>query len=76
MEKTSNKKQVRLSGQEDQKYYQQDEYGHIPYLNLGRLYASRGLLNRAVIELEHALVISPGEPYCLAVLKHLRHILN
>lgn len=78
MENEAVKKRVLPLWQEDQKHYQNqiDEYGHLPFLNLGRLYASKGMLIHAARELEQALVIYPGEPSCLAVLQHIKKILN
>ena len=52
------------------------EFKHSPYVNLGRLYAAKGLLVQAVKELEQALEIYPREPNCLAVLEHLNKMLN
>lgn len=49
---------------------------HFPYMNLGRLYASRGQVQDAVREYEAALGICPGEPTCLAAIGKLRHQLN
>src|SRR5438105_2046163 len=49
---------------------------HFPYMNLGRLYAMQGLIGQAMAEFEAALVISPGEPFCLAALRELEQSLN
>jgi hypothetical protein len=76
MESVSVKKRGLLLWQDDRKLYQIEELGYLPYLSLGRLYASKGMLMHAVRELEQALRISPGEPSCVAVLQHIRKILN
>lgn len=52
------------------------EARHYPYMNLGRIYACKGLVLRAMREFEGALQIRPGEPTCIAALEHLRHALN
>jgi len=49
---------------------------HSPCIILGRIYAARGLLNQAVSEYEQALVLLPNEPNCVAVLDHIRRMLN
>lgn len=49
---------------------------HCPYMNLGRLYASKGLLHSAVHEFEEALKIFPGEPSCVVALYQIRKILH
>jgi len=49
---------------------------HFPYMNLGRIYAVRGLIGRAISEFEGALALQPGEPFCLAALRELRKSLN
>lgn len=76
MEKEIAKKRVLLMRQEEQKRLQGEELGHLPYLSLGRLYASKGMLNHAVKELQNALDISPGEPTCAAALDQIRKLLN
>ncbi len=76
MESAAVKKRVLLLWPDDRKLYQTEEIGHLPYLSLGRLYASKGMLIHAVRELEQALHISPGEPSCVAVLQHIKKILN
>jgi Tfp pilus assembly protein PilF len=45
---------------------------HFPYLNLGRLYASRGEVTRAISELEQALEINPTDPTANRALAKLR----
>jgi len=45
---------------------------HFPYMNLGRIYAAKGMLWRAIEEFETALKIRPGEPHCLAALADLK----
>lgn len=49
---------------------------HFPYMNLGRLYAAKGLLIHAVKEFEQALEIFPGEPNCVAALRHIEKMLH
>jgi Tfp pilus assembly protein PilF len=45
---------------------------HFPYLNLGRVYAAKGMKLRAIREYERALSIEPGEESCRVALKGLR----
>jgi tetratricopeptide (TPR) repeat protein len=45
---------------------------HFPYINLGRIYAAKGLTNHAICEFEGALIFQPGEASCLAALKVLK----
>lgn len=61
-----------------EKAKQARRYGprHFPYMNLGRIYASQGMLMRAVEEFEKALELCPGEPVCTAALEQLRSALN
>src|SRR5579863_5601622 len=49
---------------------------HFPYMNLGRIYAAKGMVVRAIAEFEQALALAPGEPTCLASLAQLRAMLN
>ncbi len=49
---------------------------HFPYINLGRAYAAKGLILRAIQEFEEALAICPGDPTTLAALKELREAIN
>jgi Tfp pilus assembly protein PilF len=49
---------------------------HFPYLNLGRLRAARGEVEEAIVELEGALVESPGDPIALRLLEQLRYRVN
>ncbi|HIA00771.1 MAG TPA: tetratricopeptide repeat protein [Myxococcales bacterium] len=49
---------------------------HFPYMNLGRLFARRGLILRAVSEFENALEYCPNESYCVEVLAKLKACLN
>ena len=49
---------------------------HFPYMNLGRLYAAKGMLQQAISEFERALEIQPGEPTCEAFVARLRATLN
>lgn len=45
---------------------------HFPYLNLGRVYAAKGMKLRAIREYERALAIEPGEESCVEALRELR----
>jgi Tfp pilus assembly protein PilF len=49
---------------------------HYPFMNLGRLYAAKGMVQWAMREFEGALAIEPGEPTCLEMLARLRAMLN
>ena len=49
---------------------------HFPYMNLGRIYAQKGMVLRAIQEFEAALEIHAGEPTCLSALGQLRGALN
>ncbi|HZO82650.1 MAG TPA: tetratricopeptide repeat protein [Candidatus Binataceae bacterium] len=49
---------------------------HFPYMNLGRLYAAKGMVMQAIREFEQALEIQPGEPLCEAFLSRLKATLN
>ena len=49
---------------------------HFPYLNLGRLHASRGDLPEAVAEFEGALAENPGDPVALRYLEALKYQVN
>ncbi len=49
---------------------------HFPYMNLGRLYAAKGMVLQAIREFEQALELQPGEPACEAFLARLRAMLN
>jgi tetratricopeptide (TPR) repeat protein len=49
---------------------------HYPFMNLGRLYATKGMVLRAIEEFEGALAIEPGEASCLQMLDQLRAMLN
>ena len=47
---------------------------HFPYMNLGRIYAQKGMVLRAIREFEAALEFYPGEPTCLSALgEHATH---
>jgi Tfp pilus assembly protein PilF len=52
------------------------EARHYPFMNLGRLFARRGMILRAVREFEGALEYCPDEQYCLEILSKLRASLN
>lgn len=49
---------------------------HFPYMNLGRLYAAKGMVMRAIEEFEQALRIQPDEAACQQALTRLRALLN
>ncbi|HYB54433.1 MAG TPA: tetratricopeptide repeat protein [Thermoanaerobaculia bacterium] len=49
---------------------------HFPFLNLGRLHASRGNLAEALVEFEGALAECPGDPIALKYLEALRFQVN
>jgi hypothetical protein len=71
------RKRVFMMWEEDQKEYDRmEEMGYQSYLNLGRLYASKGMLLNAAKEFQQALEICPGEPSCTAALHHVQKMLN
>jgi Tfp pilus assembly protein PilF len=45
---------------------------YFPYMNLGRVFAAKGLKLRAIREFERALELSPGEESCVESLRRLR----
>jgi tetratricopeptide (TPR) repeat protein len=49
---------------------------HFPYMNLGRIYAAKGMLLDAIAEFDQALRIEPDEPFCVAMAARLRSMLN
>jgi Tfp pilus assembly protein PilF len=49
---------------------------HFPYMNLGRVYAAKGMVIQAISEFENALKIVPNEPTSVAMLARLRGMLN
>jgi Tfp pilus assembly protein PilF len=49
---------------------------HFPYMNLGRLYAAKGMIARAIGEFERALELEPGDPVSTQMLARLRSTLN
>lgn len=49
---------------------------HFPYMNLGRLFAARGQITRAIREFEAALDMCPAEPTCQAMLARLKQRIN
>jgi Tfp pilus assembly protein PilF len=49
---------------------------HFPYLNLGRLKASRGEVEEAMLEFEGALAENPGDPIALKFLEALKYRIN
>jgi Tfp pilus assembly protein PilF len=49
---------------------------HFPFMNLGRIYAAKGMVKRAIDEFEGALAFAPGDPICASALAQLRALLN
>ena len=49
---------------------------HFPFMNLGRLYETKGMIKEAITQFESALTLQPGDPTCLHSLARLRAILN
>lgn len=49
---------------------------HFPYMNLGRIYAKKGMLLLSIREFKMALEIHPGEPTCLSMLRKLQGALK
>ena len=49
---------------------------HLPYMNLGRIFAVKGQIKRAVTEFEQALEHSPGDAICIAALSYLNRLLQ
>jgi Tfp pilus assembly protein PilF len=49
---------------------------HFPFMNLGRIYANKGMVRRAIEEFEGALRIAPDDQFCRQALAELRAMLN
>jgi Tfp pilus assembly protein PilF len=49
---------------------------HFPFLNLGRLHASRGEFAEALVEFQGALERNPGDPIALRYLEALKNHVN
>lgn len=49
---------------------------HFPYMNLARLYADKGMVVKAIEEIEGALRLQPGDPGCVEMLERLQMALN
>ncbi len=49
---------------------------HFPFMNLGRIYAAKGMVKRAIDEFESALAFAPGDATCASALAQLRALLN
>jgi Tfp pilus assembly protein PilF len=49
---------------------------HFPYINLGRVFAAKGQVTKAIREFEGALHLCPGEPSVVAALSALRRRIN
>ncbi len=45
---------------------------HFPYLNLGRIYAAKGMINKALEEFRGALEYNPGDPLALRAIEELQ----
>ncbi len=44
---------------------------HFPYLNLGHIYAAKGMINKALEEFRGALEYNPGDPLALRAIEEL-----
>jgi Tfp pilus assembly protein PilF len=49
---------------------------HFPFMNLGRIYALKGMFLKAIEEFEGALRFEPDEPFCRKAIIELRSMLN
>jgi Tfp pilus assembly protein PilF len=49
---------------------------HFPFMNLGRVYAAKGMVRRAIEEFDGALRFNPDDPFCRQALDDLRRMLN
>lgn len=49
---------------------------HFPYMNLARVYAAKGMILKAISELEQALRIEPNDAVSNEMLRELRSALN
>ena len=49
---------------------------HFPFLNLGRIYAAKGHLNRALDEFRGALRIVPNDPTAQRAVEHIKLMMN
>ena len=49
---------------------------HFPFMNLGRVYAAKGMVLQAIKEFEGALRIEPDDPVSRQALAQLRGMLN
>jgi tetratricopeptide (TPR) repeat protein len=49
---------------------------HFPHMNLGRVYAAKGMIKRAIAEFEQALKFAPDDSTCREALGRLRAMLN
>ncbi len=52
------------------------ENKHYPYINLGRVFAAKGLILRAIAEFESALRICPEDSSAIEALQELRKAIN
>ncbi len=49
---------------------------HFPYLNLGRIWASKGMISRAIQEFQSAISIEPRDARATRMMSRLRSMLN
>jgi len=49
---------------------------HFPFMNLGRVYKTKGMVKRAIEEFEGALRFAPEDPFCRRELAELLGMLN
>ena len=49
---------------------------HFPFMNLGRVYAAKGMFLRAIEEFEGALRVEPADQFSREALAQLRGMLN
>lgn len=52
------------------------EARHFPFINLGHLFARKGMILRAIREFEGALALVPGDETCLRALERLKERLQ
>jgi Tfp pilus assembly protein PilF len=49
---------------------------HYPHMNLGRVYAAKGMVKQAIAEFEQALSFAPDDPTCRDAIFRLQAMLN
>jgi tetratricopeptide (TPR) repeat protein len=52
------------------------ELRHYPFMNMGRIYATQGMILRAIREFEAALQLCPGDTVCEALLEEMKRKLH